>query len=195
MSFPSKLTEIMQKRNITAQDIAKQSYGNISVSNIRSFQKGTALPKPNQIRLLNHIFGVDFELILNPSPQRIKPTSQLGIQITEFGKVSKIEKPGEPKKKKDNIPIIPVNGQCTFHGCNESATENCHYTGWEQTTFGKGMSEKCSNLFVADLCHEHHIYFDQPKERKSERMSSEFKTCILLSIKRKLDRGNIVFKK
>ena len=98
MSFPNKLTEIMQKRGITAQEIAKQSYGNISVSNIRSFQKGTALPKPNQIRLLNHIFGVDFDLILNPSPKRIRPTSQLGISISEFGEVKAIGKPGKPVK-------------------------------------------------------------------------------------------------
>ncbi len=196
MSFSEELTKIMQKRNITAQDISKQSYGQISISNIRSFQNGSSLPKPNQVRLLNHIFGIDFELFLDGKPESNLVPVKVGTSISEFGKVEKISKPGDkPKTKKDDIPIISVDGQCTFPGCNKPATENCHYTGYDQSLFGKSLSQKCSNLFVADLCQDHHIYFDQPKERKSERMSSEFKTCILLSIKRKFDRGNILFKK
>jgi hypothetical protein len=191
MSFENKLVEVMYRRKITSRGLSEASNRELSTSLINSFRKGLSTPTPRQTSVLSMALGIDMELFLNP-------TSKINNFNTTFAETADFKKVNVQNKdisKKDNIPIIPVDGSCTFPGCKKQSTENCHFSGYDQALFGKSLSKKVSNLFVADLCHDHHIYFDQPKERKSERMSSEFKTCILLSIKRKADRGVIVFKK
>ena len=63
-----------------------------------------------------------------------------------------------------------------------------------QHLFGKGLSEKSDNLFVAEVSHEKHMEFHDPKTRKSMERSHEFIVAILLTIKRKVENGQIIFK-
>ncbi len=91
-------------------------------------------------------------------------------------------------------PLQPVKvNTCVLTG--KPNPERCHYTGIMQHLFSKGMSEKCDHLFVAEICREKHIEFDQPKERKSLQASHDFIVAILLTIKRKAENGQIIFVK
>lgn len=180
MKFPNKLTDIMRQRKITAQDIAKQSYGNISVSNIRSFQNGTDLPKSNQVRLLNHIFGIDFDLILNPVPQRIKPTSKLGISISEFGKVEKICKPGDKVKSskiKNSITRyhkIPKPGYFICGHCrNEKPNSDYAHPEDDEIKFmfgGKGVGVKTPDEIVSLICFDCKKILDVKPAKNASRL-------------------------
>ena len=124
MPFPEELTTIMQKRNITAQDIAKNSRGSITVSDIRRFQKG-ACPTSYQVMFLNNIFGIDFELIISPPDKSLVPARQLGISVSEFGKVEAIGKPGKTIKPKEvNILKPPKNKECRW--CDIETGTECY---------------------------------------------------------------------
>jgi len=91
-------------------------------------------------------------------------------------------------------PLQPIKDKtCVLTG--QPNPERCHYTGMMQAAFGKGLSEKCDNLFIAEICKEKHIEFDQPKERKDLQASHDFMFAILLTIKRKLENGQIIFVK
>ncbi len=90
-------------------------------------------------------------------------------------------------------PLQPIKEKtCVLTG--QPNPERCHYTGIMQHLFGKGRSEKVDNLFIAEICHEKHVEFDQPKERKDLQASHDFMVAILLTIKRKLENGQIIFK-
>lgn len=188
MSFSEKLTEIMQIRNITAQDISKASYKNISVSNVRSFQNGTNLPNSNQVRHLNKIFGLDFELFLNESKPVLEPVKSSNTK-TEFAMSDKKEKPGNKKvatkiKNKSKVRLHDIKKPEKKHcrRCNiETGTERfAHYEGYRKPEFGKGIGIKCNDNMTAWLCQrctdtmdkkpnmDHAKNFNMTDERKSE---------------------------
>ena len=97
-------------------------------------------------------------------------------------------------KSEYKTPLQPIlDKTCVLTG--KLNPERCHYTGIMQSAFGKGLSEKCDNLFVAEICHEKHLEFDQPKEKKSLQASHDFMVAILLTIKRKAENGQIIFVK
>lgn len=90
-------------------------------------------------------------------------------------------------------PLQPIKDKtCVLTG--QPNPERCHYTGIMQHLFGKGVSEKVDNLFIAEICHEKHVEFDQPKERKDLQASHDFMVAILLTIERKLENGQLFFK-
>ncbi len=160
MNFPDKLTEIMRTRGIYAQDIAKQSRGNITISDVRRFQKG-ACPTSYQVMFLNNIFGIDFELIISPPDKPQEPVRQLGISISEFGKVEEIGKPGaviKSSKIKNSITRIhkiPIDGLICSNCDNED--ESCVPCHPEDSIVkmrfgGRGISEKLPDEMVAMLC-------------------------------------------
>jgi hypothetical protein len=107
----------MQKRGKTAQDIAKESRRNITVSDIRSFQNGNTFPTPYQVTFLNSIFGIDMELFLNPEPKHQVSVNSFPVARFEVEKVIKAEKPGKTKKPK-GVDILkpPKNKECRWCG-------------------------------------------------------------------------------
>lgn len=83
---------------------------------------------------------------------------------------------------------------CAICGKQDGTTVPCHYTGFRQHAYGKCMSQKCNDLFTADLCGEDHARVDQPREWKSEEASREFQAAILVSLHRDYKEGRMIFK-
>ncbi len=91
-------------------------------------------------------------------------------------------------------PLQPIKDKtCVISGTPNP--ERAHYDGPMQHLFGAGTSEKCDNLFVAEISRELHLEYHNPKEPKSIERSHDFLVAILLTIKRKLENGQIIFKK
>ena len=90
-------------------------------------------------------------------------------------------------------PLQPIKDKtCVITG--KLNPERAHYDGPMQHLFGAGVSEKCDNLFVAEICAELHREYHNPKEPKSIERSHDFLVAILLTIKRKLENGQLFFK-
>jgi transcriptional regulator with XRE-family HTH domain len=180
MKFPQELTKIMQKRGITAQDISQLTNRNISVADIRRYQNGFSEPKAYQIRLLNKILGIDFELILNPSPKEIVPIRQLGISISESGEVKAIKKPGEKiktakiKNSITRIHKIPKPGELICGNCFQISEDGryCHPEDSEIKMMlgGPGTGEKSPDEMVAMLCEKCRIILDKKPNNNASRL-------------------------
>ncbi len=91
-------------------------------------------------------------------------------------------------------PLQPIKVKtCVITG--KPNPERAHYDGPAQHHFGKGMSQKCDNLFVAEISSELHREYHNPKEPKNIERSHDFLVAILLTIKRKAENGQIIFVK
>ncbi len=180
MKFPDELTKIMQKRGITAQGISEQSKRAINIADVRRFQNGTTLPTRYQITHLTHIFGIDFELLINPPQKRIRPTSQLGISISEFGKVEEIRKPGKPVKSskiKNSITRYHKIPKPGYFICSHCRTErfDCDYAHPEDDIIkfmfgGKGTGFKTPDEIVALICFDCKKILDVKPDKNASRL-------------------------
>lgn len=89
--------------------------------------------------------------------------------------------------------------------CGNPGASLCHYTGPRQHHYGKGRSQKCSDLMGADLCDDCHHQYDNYAvseiehvcdyhnhtiETKKYLYSEEFQHYALLSIHRRLEYGD-----
>ena len=181
MKFREKLTEIMQKRGITAQDISKQS--NISVQKVRSFQNGTNSPTDYQVNILSKIFGMDFELLVNPSEKSVVPIRTLGISISSIGEVNKIDQLNKPGDKVKSTKIknsitryhkIPKPGNFICGHCRQERP-NSDYAHPEDDEIklmfgGKGTGEKTPDEIVALTCFECKPILDVKPDKEASRL-------------------------
>jgi hypothetical protein len=188
MKFPEKLTDIMRVKNITAQDISKLSFRKLSRDLVVSFKKGDAIPTPYQLKLLSKILGIDMELFLNDTPDHQLPVRQLGIQITEFGKVSKINKPGKKIKSgkiKNSITRhhkIPKPGELLCSHCFQ-IDERCRYSHPEdeeiKLMFGNpGTGGKSPDEIVALLCLKCTAILDAKPPKNASRLIKDEHTIL-----------------
>ena len=179
MKFPDKLTEIMRTRGITAQDIAKQSQRRITVSDVRSFQRGSC-PTTYQSMLLSKVFGMDFELLISPPDKTLVPTRQLGISVSEFGKVEAIGKPGaviKSSKIKNSITRIhdiPKPGELLCSHCFQ-IDSTCRYNHPEDDIIkfmfgGPGIGGKNPSEIVALHCSKCTVIFDKKPDKNASRL-------------------------
>lgn len=65
----------------------------------------------------------------------------------------------------------------------------CHYTGWRQHSYGKGMGIKGHDAIGAHLCTPCHDYFDKETVHKGVDKSEEFLHYIALTIIRLFNMG------
>ncbi len=164
MPFSEKLTILMQKRGITAQQISKESNSVVKVSDIRRFQNESGCPTSYQMTWLSKILGIDMELFLYKTPERISPKSQLGISISDFVQTKAIKKPGvkvKTSKIKNSITRvhkIPRPDVLVCSNCDDE-DESCNYAHPEDLTFkflfgGHCTGEKTPDEIVSLLCYE-----------------------------------------
>lgn len=83
---------------------------------------------------------------------------------------------------------------CARCGHEDGTVVGAHYTGLRQHMYGKGKGIKGSDLAVADLCLQCHLYFDRSMKWKSSEGSEEFLHCIMLTIFNRIERGILVVK-
>lgn len=194
MNFSDWLQDQILKSGKTRKEIAKLA--GIPKNQFDSFCNGT-LPTRYQVSKLSSALNVDKDemhdiltdivTVKNMVIEKIKNPIH---PITDF----KSKQAPNQLKSDYKTPLQPIKEKtCVITG--KPNPERCHYTGIMQAAFGKGLSEKCDNLFVAEICREKHIEFDQPKERKSLQASHDFLVAILLTIKRKAENGQIIFVK
>lgn len=180
MPFPEKLTEIMLEHKLTSKELSEATRKELSTSLINSFRRGLSTPTPRQISVLNMILGIDMELFLNDTPKHQVPTRKLGIQITEFGKISKIDKPGKPVKSSKiknsitRIHKIPKPGYFICSHCRQERID-CDYAHPEddeiKLMFGNpGTAGKSPDEIVALICFDCKKIFDTKPNKNASRL-------------------------
>lgn len=187
MKFHDWFQEKILKKGIDPRILAKTT--GLPKHLIDSFRKGEILPNSFQIEKIRKALDISVEDMPDFSVQKsskLEPVREHKTGIKKEPVKSKI-------KSNHKTPLQPViDNTCVLTGVPNA--ERCHYDGPMQHLFGKGMSEKCDNLFVAEVSHEKHMEFHDPKTRKSIERSHEFLVAILLTIKRKVENGQIIFK-
>jgi len=105
----------------------------------------------------------------------------------------------------------PIRSKKMLNSAKDQACVNCgtrdgtvvaaHYQGIRSSEFGKGMSQKPDDLFVADLCAKCHKAFDayegsSYENRQYRRVdnSEQFMTCIMRTFLRRIAQGVIEVK-
>lgn len=101
------------------------------------------------------------------------------------------ENKGMPRKANKKTLALANGESCVRCGVNDGTICSCHYTGFRQHELGKGYGMKCNDLATAFLCHKCHTEMDQPKERKSVEASEDFLFCVIKTIIRKEENGNL----
>ena len=188
MNFDEWIQEKIRDSGHTRKEIAKMA--GIPKNQFDDICKGKE-PSRYQVQRLSKILNIDsdeiFCIISEKIEVKIKP-------IKVNAEVDLSSKQSSNQNKNDyKTPLQPIiDKTCILTG--KPNPERAHYTGIMQHLFGAGRSEKCDNLFVAEICQEKHIEFDQPKERKSLQASHDFMVAILLTIKRKVENGQILIK-
>jgi hypothetical protein len=181
------LQETILKKNIDPRGLARET--GLPKHLIDSFRKGEILPNSFQMEKIRKALGISIGDMPDFS---IKKSSKL-VPVREHESGIKKETVKNNIKSNHKTPLQPIiDNTCVLTGAKN--VERCHYDGPMQHLFGKGMSEKCDNLFVAEVSHEKHMEFHDPKTRKSIERSHEFLVAILLTIKRKVENGQIIFK-
>ena len=182
-TFGQKITRLMQDKNITAQEIVKMipKHAGITVKRIRGWENECILPSDYELKLIAGVFGVSIEDLNHIRRKSDLNPTKINPNI------------GKPDEKK--IPLQKTGDMCIEPGCFKPVSGNCHLTGWAQFLFGKGFGKKCSNAAVAEYCAEHHAFYDQPNERKSDKLLIRFLIGIVLTYERKILDGRIILKK
>ena len=181
-TFGQKITRLMNDKNIPAQEIVKRTprYAKITIRKIRAWQLGTLNPERQEIALISNALGVSVE--------------ELNVGNKKAG-LKPLKSVPNTKRPKDKIPLQKTGDMCIESGCYKPVAGNCHLTGWAQFLFGKGFGKKCSNAAVAEYCAEHHAFYDQPNEKKSDELLIRFLIGIVLTYERKILDGRIILKK
>jgi hypothetical protein len=192
MTFSDKLTEIMQRKGITAQDISKGTFRQFSVNDIRNYQSGKDVPEPWKVKYLSEFLNIDVEkMIMNSVPDsRPKPISPIGIEITSLGEVNKISKPGKQVKPAKihnsiiRIHKIPKPGSFICSHCRVERPD-CDYAHPEDEYIkfmfgGKGIGFKTPDEIVALLCFNCKKTLDM-KPNKESNIEAKLEHAILWS--------------
>jgi hypothetical protein len=187
MNFHDWLQQTILDKKIDPRVLARETA--LPKHLIDSFRKGEMLPNRFQAEKIRK--AVD-ALVEDMPDFSVKKTSK-PEPVRDHKSGIKREPAKNRIKNNHKTPLQPiVDNTCVLTGSKNA--ERCHYDGPMQHLFGKGMSEKCDNLFVAEVSHEKHMEFHDPKTRKSIERSHEFLVAILLTIKRKVENGQIIFK-
>lgn len=189
MNFTDWLLDQILRSGHTRKEIAKLMDG-FPKRRLDEICKGMC-PSSYEVIQLSKVLNAsvdEMEGLISGKEPTLKP-------VDSHFKTDLPQTPAPNQLKSDyKTPLQPIKDKtCVLTG--KSNPERCHYTGILQAEFGKGMSEKCDNLFIAEICKEKHTEFDQPKERKSLQASHDFMHAILLTIKRKAENGQIIFVK
>lgn len=192
MNFSDWLQDQILKSGNTRKELAKLA--GIPKNQLDSFCNGT-LPSKYQVSKLSSALNIDEDEMLGILSDITCGTGMKIEPVKSHFNPDLSHKTAPNQLKSDyKTPLQPIKDKtCVITG--KLNPERAHYTGIAQALFGKGLSEKCDNLFVAEICREKHIEFDQPKERKSLQASHDFLVAILLTIKRKAENGQIIFVK
>jgi hypothetical protein len=88
----------------------------------------------------------------------------------------------------------PNGKPCVRCGARRETTVGAHYTGMRRGSYGGGLSQKCWDFCLADLCDMCHEWMDRLSRDKSRAIehSEEFQHLIILTIARRFDEGVIV---
>jgi len=189
MDFGNWLTEKIRDSRNTRQEIAKLS--GIPKNKLNLLCSGS-LPSPYQSKKLSKALNIGFDeiedMVSGGGNQSLNP-------VKSHSKVDLSSKTVPNQIKSDyKTPLQPIKDKtCVITGRPNPV--RAHYDGPAQHIFGKGLSVKSDNLFVAEIDHELHMEYHDPKEPKSIERSHDFLVAILLTIKRKAENGQIIFKK
>lgn len=184
VELADRLYEYMREKDVTRGELAKGA--RIPKGKLDKIFAGYEQPSNFELKMIAMVLEVDLEHIhgLNGTEPKQK------VEPLRFTPNTKRSAPSGTK----NAPLLKTEG----HGClicGKPVAGNAHYTGMLQMLFGKGIAEKCHNLLVALLCDECHKMFDSIAHgRKSLEASHEFMKCILLSLIRRYEAGEIIIK-
>ena len=191
MEFHDWLQETIRDSGMVRKEIAKLA--GIPKNHLDAWCTGASFPSNYEISRLSKALNIDEMEIDDAINGKHEPKLEPIAQHPGFVPSDPTAAGGTPFKPNNETPLKPINGRtCILTGLPNP--ENAHYTGYLQDLFGKGMSEKCDNLFVAEINKKKHQEFDQPKERKDLQASHDFMAAILLTIKRKVELGLIEIK-
>lgn len=191
MSFHIWLQNTIRDSGMSRGDVAKAA--GIPKTQLDALWIGHVGPSNYQMSRLCKVLQTDEMEVLRLINGKHEPNLQPIVQRPVFDSSMKTAAGGSQLKNTHKTPLKPINGRtCVITG--KPNPERAHYTGQAQFILGKGLSEKCDNLFVAEIDRELHQKFDQPESRKSLEASHDFLVAILLTIKRKVELGLIEIK-